>query len=111
MEAKKMNAKQQAKYDNLKKALMAVSFDWTTAVYKRNGDVVFEGDLMFMDGLNVWTLTGGSHGLLVLSRGDTRYTIGFIEEYNTAQVAVMAQAETVDRKVRQFLSTLSGNQT
>ena len=106
-----MNTKQQAKYDKLKKALMAVSFDWTTAIYKRNGDVVFEGDLMFMDGLNVWTLTGGSHGLLVLSRGDTRHTIGFIEEYNTAQAAVMAQAETVDRKVRQFLSTLSGKYT
>jgi len=32
-----MNAKQQAKYDNLKKSLMTVSFDWTTAIYKRNG--------------------------------------------------------------------------
>lgn len=40
------------------------------------------------------------------------YSNGFIEEYNTALVDVMAQAETaVDRKVRQFLSTLSGNQT
>ena len=103
-----MNKKQAAKVELLKKALMAVSFDWTTAIYKRNDQVVFEGDLMFMDGLNVWTLTGGSHGLLVLSRGDIRHTIGFIEEYNTAQAAVMAQAETVDRKVRQFLSTLSG---
>lgn len=107
MEAKKMNTKQQAKYDNLKKALMAVSFDWTTAIYKRNGDVIFEGDLMFMDGLNVWALTGGSHGLLVLSRGDTRHTIGFIEEYNTSDAHTFAQAETVDHKVRQFLSTLS----
>ena len=98
-----MNAKQQAKYDNLKKALMVISFDWTTAIYKRNGDVVFEGDLMFMDGLNVWTLTGGSHGLLVLSRGDTRHTIGFIEEYNTAQAAVMVQAEIIDAKVRKLV--------
>jgi len=98
-----MNAKQQAKYDNLKKALMAVSFDWTTAIYKRNGDVVFEGDLMFMDGLNVWTLTGGSHGLLVLSRGDVSHTIGFILEYSTAQADVMAQAETVDAKVRKLV--------
>jgi hypothetical protein len=53
--------------------------------------------------LNVWTLTGGSHGLLVLSHGDTRHTIGFIEEYNTTQAAVMAQAETIDAKVRKLV--------
>jgi hypothetical protein len=82
---------------------MAISFDWTTAIYKRNEQVVFEGDLMFTDGLNVWTLTGGSHGLLVLSHGDTRHTIGFIEEYNTAQAAVMAQAEAIDAKVRKLV--------
>ena len=98
-----MNKKQAAKMELLKKTLMAVSFDWTTAIYKRNEQVVFEGDLMFTDGLNVWTLTGGSHGLLVLSRGDTRHTIGFIEEYNTAQAAVMAQAETIDAKVRNLV--------
>ena len=106
-----MNAKQQAKYDKLKKALMAVSFDWTTAIYKRNGDVVFEGNLLFTHGLDVWCLSGNKQGLLVLSHGETRKTIGFIEEYNTSQAATMAQAETVDRKVRQFLSTLSGKQT
>lgn len=98
-----MNKKQAAKMELLKKALMAVSFDWTTAIYKRNEQVVFEGDLMFTDGLNVWTLTGGSHGLLVLSHGDRRHTIGFIEEYNTAQAAVMAQAETIDAKVRKLV--------
>ena len=95
-----MNKKQAAKVELLKKALMAVSFDWTTAMYKRNGDVVFEGDLMFTEGLNVWTLTGGSHGLLVLSRGDVRHTIGFILEYSTAQADVMAQAIEIDKKVR-----------
>jgi hypothetical protein len=98
-----MNKKQAAKMELLKKALMAISFDWTTAIYKRNEQVVFEGDLMFTDGLNVWTLTGGSHGLLVLSHGDTRHTIGFIEEYNTAQAAVMAQAEAIDAKVRKLV--------
>lgn len=95
-----MNKKQAAKVELLKKALMAVSFDWTTAMYKRNGEVVFEGDLMFTEGLNVWTLTGGSHGLLVLSRGDVRHTIGFILEYSTAQADVMAQAIEIDEKVR-----------
>ena len=95
-----MNKKQAAKVELLKKALMAVSFDWTTAMYKRNGDVVFEGDLMFTDGLNAWTLTGGSHGLLVLSHGDVRHTIGFILEYSTAQADVMAQAIEIDKKVR-----------
>ena len=95
-----MNKKQAAKVELLKKALMAVSFDWTTAMYKRNGEVVFEGDLMFTEGLNVWTLTGGSHGLLVLSRGDVRHTIGFILEYSTAQADVMAQATEIDKKVR-----------
>ena len=82
---------------------MAVSFDWTTAIYKRNEQVVFEGDIMFTDGLNVWTLTGASHGLLVFRHGDTRHTIGFIEEYNTAQAAVMAHAETIDAKVRKLV--------
>ena len=98
-----MNKKQTLKVEMLKKALMAVSFDWTTAIYKRNGEVVFEGDLMFTDGLNVWTLTGGSHGLLVLSHGGRRHTIGFIEEYNTSQAAVMAQAEAIDAKVRNLV--------
>ena len=107
-----MNTKQQAKYDKLKKALMATSFDWTTAIYKRNGDVIFEGDILFTYGLDVWCLSGTRNGLLVLSHGETRKTIGFIEEYNTAQAATMAQAETVDRKVREFLSGfLSDNQT
>lgn len=95
-----MNKKQAAKVELIKKALMAVSFDWTTAMYKRNGDVVFEGDLMFTEGINVWTLTGGSHGLLVLSHGDVRCTIGFILEYSTAQADVMAQAIEIDKKVR-----------
>lgn len=99
-----MNKKQAAKMELLKKALMAVSFDWTTAIYKRNGEVVFEGDLMFTEGLNVWTLTGGSHGLLVLSRGDTRHTIGFILEYSTAQADVMAQAIEITLKVRAKIS-------
>ena len=101
-----MNKKQQAKYDKLKKALMAVSFDWTTAIYKRNGELVFEGDLLFTHGLDVWCLSGGSHGLLVLSRGETSKTIGFIEEYNTSDAHTFAQAETVDTKVRQFLAEL-----
>ena len=95
-----MNKKQAGKVELLKKALMAVSFDWTTVMYKRNGEVVFEGDLMFTEGLNVWTLTGGSHGLLVLSHGDVSHTIGFILEYSTAQADVMAQAIEIDKKVR-----------
>lgn len=96
-----MNKKQAVKMELLKKALMAVSFDWTTAMYKRNGDVVFEGDLLFLESEDkAWTLTGGSHGLLVLSRGDVRHTIGFILEYSTVQADVMAQAIEIDNKVR-----------
>lgn len=102
-----MNKKQAAKVELIKKALMAVSFDgigdayWTTAMYKRNGDVVFEGDLLFMESEDkAWTLTGGSHGLLVLSHGDVRHTIGFILEYSTSQADVMAQAIEIDKKVR-----------
>ena len=102
-----MNTKQQAKYDKLRKALMAVSFDWTTAIYKRNGDVVFEGDLLFTHGLDVWCLSGNRQGLLVLSHGDKSKTIGFIEEYNTSDAHTFSQAETVDRKVREWLSEIA----
>jgi len=96
-----MNKKQAAKVELLKKSLMAVSFDWTTAMYKRNGEAVFEGDLLFLESEDkAWTLKGGSHGLLVLSHGDVRHTIGFILEYSTAQADVMAQAIEIDEKVR-----------
>lgn len=99
-----MNTKQAAKMELLKKALMAVSFDYTTALYKRNGEVVFEGDLLFTESEDkAWTLTGGGHGLLVLSHGDTRHTIGFILEYSTAQ-AVIAQAIEIDKIIRMKLA-------
>lgn len=95
-----MNQKQLIKYDLIKNALMAISFDWIgSPIYTRNGETIFKStDVCYAPNCNeIWTLACHSTGLLYLSYGDKKISIGFINEYNTDEKSVMELAEKIHK--------------
>lgn len=96
-----MNAKQAAKYELIKNALKAISFDWVDApIYTRNGEVVYQEEGVFFKPSAdvVYKLVGGM--TLQLVRGDFRKTLDFTLEYNTDEKFVMEQAEKIHKAAK-----------
>lgn len=95
-----MNQKQLIKYEMIKKHLMAISFDWIgSPTYTRNGEILFKSaDVCYApNSIETWTLVCHSTGLLYLSHGDQKVSIGFLNEYNTDAKLTMELAEKIHK--------------
>lgn len=92
-----MNA-QEAKYQMVKKALMAVSFDWTAITYTKQGEVAYVNPQVFFqpDADTLWSLEIVGNNFFYLIRGDKRFNLGFICEFNTTKEDVMEMAEKIN---------------
>lgn len=90
--------KKAAKYEQIKKALLALSFDWIeiryTESYKSN-EVYYRPDADIL-----WTLNIVGN-FLYLVHGDNRLNLGFINEYNTSDEFVMKQAEAIHKAAKE----------
>lgn len=99
-----MNAKQAVKYELIKNALKAISFDWVDAPsYVRNGEVVYQSEGVFFkpDANTMYSLVTEAGGVgIALRRNDVRIGLGFLLEYNTDEKFVMEQAEKIHKAAK-----------
>lgn len=103
-----MNAKQSAKYQALKAALMALSFDWVAAPsYARNGETVYQDEGVFFkpNADTVYSLVTEAGGVgIALRRNDVRIGLGFLLEYSIDDESVAKQAAEIHAKVKAALA-------
>lgn len=92
-----MNA-QEAKYQMVKKALLAVSFDWTTITYTKQGEVAYVNPHVFFqpNADTLWSLEIVNNTFFYLVHGDKRFNLGFICEFNTTEEHVVEMAEKIN---------------
>lgn len=94
-----MNAKQATKYELIKNALKAISFDWVDAPrYTRNGETVYQSNSVFFkpsaDVVYELVVRGPTFSLV---RGDQYVILDMVDEYNSNEKYVMAQAEKINK--------------
>lgn len=94
-----MNAKQATKYELIKAALKATSFEWVDAPsYTRNGEVVYQSNSVFFK-----PSAGVVYELVVrgitfsLVRGDQHTILDMVNEYTIDEASVMTQAEKINK--------------